>query len=392
MEVFISSCDKDEKSRFIEILSNYMQITERKLGKIVKLDKTTQNLLKVTNTPLLVSPKVKDPISENVIAVAKQICEEAGFLPLFFGKDKVEQEKIEKFTKHIIEELKFDSKKLMAELNKSLLLETFIGASLNITVCDILAYSVLAPHLNNLSNADKTENCNVLRWADHIQSLPGIKETAKNLKLTFSLPYEQFVLTVEGPVDKKQAKKDKKEKAKQEKAGKQKEPQKEVHHMSKVDIRVGKVVNIFPNPEGDKLYNEEIDLGNGEIRKIASGLRGRVDINDLKDSLVVVICNLEPRNLKGWQSHGMILCASAEEGHDGKVEPLRPPKDSQPGDLVYIGDLPREPVADKKCPWSKVAKDLKVNENLQATYKGELVWRTDKGEIKATTLKNAIIS
>ena len=61
-------------------------------------------------------------------------------------------------------------------------------------------------------NADKTENCNVLRWADHIQSLPGIKETAKNLKLTFSLPYEQFVLTVEGPVDKKQAKKDKKEK------------------------------------------------------------------------------------------------------------------------------------------------------------------------------------
>ena len=70
-----------------------------------------------------------------------------------------------------------------------------------------------------------------------------------------------------------------------------------------------------------------------------------------------------------------ILCASAEEGHDGKVEPLRPPKDSQPGDLVYIGDLPREPVADKKCPWSKVAKDLKVNENLQATYKGELVWR-----------------
>ena len=68
--------------------------------------------------------------------------------------------------------------------------------------------------------------------------------------------------------------------------------------MSKVDIRVGKVISIEPNPEGDKLYNEEIDIGNGEIRKIASGLRGRVDINDLKDSLVVVIVNLKKRNLK----------------------------------------------------------------------------------------------
>lgn len=391
MEIFLSSCEKDEKSRFLEILANYMLVTERKIGKIIKIDKTTQEILKVTNTPLLVSPKLKEPLSGNEVEIAKAICEEAGFLPLFFGNKKEDQEKYEKFVKHVIEELKYDHQALMKELNQSLLLETFIGGSINITICDILAYSVLSVHLNKLSNAEKAENCNVIRWADYIQNLQGIKETAKNLKLIFSVPYEPFTLAIEtGPVDKKQAKKDKKEKAKQEKANKPKEPQKEVHLMSKVDIRVGKVVNIFPNPEGDKLYNEEIDVGNGEIRKIASGLRGRVDINDLKDSLVVVICNLEPRNLKGWTSHGMILCASSEG--DGKVEPLRPPKECQPGDLVYIGDLPREPVADKKCPWSKVAKDLKVNDNFQATYKGELVWKTDKGDIKATSLKNATIS
>ena len=162
--------------------------------------------------------------------------------------------------------------------------------------------------------------------------------------------------------------------------------------MSKVDIRVGKVINIEPNPVGDKLYNEEIDIGNGETRKIASGLRGLVDINDLKDSLVVVIVNLKKRNLKGWPSHGMILCTSAK---DGKVEPLRPPEGSQPGDLVHIGNLPREPATDKHCPWEAVAKNLVVNAKKEATYKDEkdeFVWHTEKGNIVSPTISEGTIS
>ena len=165
--------------------------------------------------------------------------------------------------------------------------------------------------------------------------------------------------------------------------------QEEVHPMSKLDIRVGKIIKIVPNEQGDKLYNEEIDIGNGEIRTIASGLRDFVKIEDLKDSFVVVICNLKPRNLKGWKSHGMILCA---ETKDQKiVEPLRPPQGSNPGDLVFIGDLPREPASDKKCPWEKVCNDLFVNDKKIATYKGELVWKTDKGEIMATTITDGVI-
>ena len=162
--------------------------------------------------------------------------------------------------------------------------------------------------------------------------------------------------------------------------------------MSKVDIRVGKIIDIQPNPEGDKLFNEQIDVGNGEIRKIASGLRGRVDINDLKDSLVVCILNLKERNLKGWPSHGMILCASNKEG---KVEPLRPPEGSAPGDEVFIGDLSRDPAVDKKCPWEKVHDKLFTNSKREATYKdekGELVWHTSKGVILSPTIIDGTIS
>jgi len=65
-------------------------------------------------------------------------------------------------------------------------------------------------------------------------------------------------------------------------------------------------VKIAENPESNKMYNEEIDIGNGEIRKIASGLKNKIPISDLENSLVVVLCNLKSKNLCGYPSHGMV--------------------------------------------------------------------------------------
>ena len=42
--------------------------------------------------------------------------------------------------------------------------------------------------------------------------------------------------------------------------------------LSQMDIRVGKIIHVEKNPESEKLYNEKIDIGNGDIREIASGL------------------------------------------------------------------------------------------------------------------------
>lgn len=40
-----------------------------------------------------------------------------------------------------------------------------------------------------------------------------------------------------------------------------------------MDFRVGKILTCVPEPESDKLYREEVDIGNGEIRLIGSGLQ-----------------------------------------------------------------------------------------------------------------------
>ena len=46
-----------------------------------------------------------------------------------------------------------------------------------------------------------------------------------------------------------------------------------VPDIAQMDIRVGKIVEVWKHPESDKLYCEKIDIGNGEIRQIASGLQ-----------------------------------------------------------------------------------------------------------------------
>jgi len=93
-----------------------------------------------------------------------------------------------------------------------------------------------------------------------------------------------------------------------------------------MDCRVGKIVEVWKHPESTKLYCEKIDIGNGEIRSIASGLQEFVPIEQMKDAMVVVLANLRPKKLAGFASHGMVLCA--ETPTKSAVELLRPPEGS----------------------------------------------------------------
>merc|ERR1712238_567821 len=70
--------------------------------------------------------------------------------------------------------------------------------------------------------------------------------------------------------------------------------------ISALDIRVGKIIKVW----------EHADVGEDTPRQIASGLRPFYKTSDLEGRRVVVLCNLKKRNLVGFPSHGMVLCAS----------------------------------------------------------------------------------
>ncbi|CAG0896174.1 unnamed protein product [Cyprideis torosa] len=146
----------------------------------------------------------------------------------------------------------------------------------------------------------------------------------------------------------------------------------------KLDIRVGKVVDVQKHPDANALYVERIDLGECEPRQVVSGLVSFVPLEEMTDRMVVVLCNLKPAKMRGVESKGMVLCASREDTSAGtkQVVPLSPPAGSVPGDRVTFEnseDLPSpEPVLNpKKKIWETLQPDLQTNDVGEATWKGQ---------------------
>jgi methionyl-tRNA synthetase len=99
---------------------------------------------------------------------------------------------------------------------------------------------------------------------------------------------------------------------------------------TKLDIRVGKVLECQKVPKADKLLQFKIDDGLGG-RTIISGIAEYYNPADLIGKNVCFIANLEPRKLKGIESQGMILSA---ENADGTLAIIQPTKEILPGSEV----------------------------------------------------------
>ncbi|KAH0944853.1 hypothetical protein HN011_002512 [Eciton burchellii] len=164
---------------------------------------------------------------------------------------------------------------------------------------------------------------------------------------------------------------------------------------ARLNIRVGKIVEVKKHPDADSLYVEKIDLGepNGP-RTIVSGLVNFVPLNEMENRMVVILANLKPANLRGISSHGMVLCASAEEP-TRQVEPLRPPANSAPGDKITIEGYEDGTADDvlnpKKKVWEKLQVHLTVNADGVASWNGNPLLTSAGGKIMSDTLKNVPI-
>ena len=142
--------------------------------------------------------------------------------------------------------------------------------------------------------------------------------------------------------------------------------------VSKLDIRVGVIQEAWEHEEADKLFCEKIDIGEEEPRQIASGLRAYYTTEDLVGRRVCVLANLKKRKLLGFQSHGMVLCASTEDG--SSVVFVDPPADAAIGERVMCEGFDGEPATEnqigKKKILDKVFPDLQTDGSGVATFKG----------------------
>lgn len=86
----------------------------------------------------------------------------------------------------------------------------------------------------------------------------------------------------------------------------------------KLDLRVATVVEAEPHPNADRLLKLQISLGD-ETRQICAGIKGHYEPADLVGKQIVVVANLAPRKIRGEESNGMLLAASAV-GDEGEKE------------------------------------------------------------------------
>ena len=79
---------------------------------------------------------------------------------------------------------------------------------------------------------------------------------------------------------------------------------------AKIDFRVATVLSAEAHPNADKLLKIRLDDGTPEGRQVCAGIKAWYDPTTLIGKQVILVANLEPRQLRGEISAGMILAAS----------------------------------------------------------------------------------
>lgn len=86
-----------------------------------------------------------------------------------------------------------------------------------------------------------------------------------------------------------------------------------IDELSRVDLRVGRVVEANEVEDSRKLLKLKVDLGS-ETRQIFAGIKGDYNAQTLVGRNVIIVANLKPRKMKFGTSEGMVLAASDDSG------------------------------------------------------------------------------
>ncbi len=96
------------------------------------------------------------------------------------------------------------------------------------------------------------------------------------------------------------------------------------------ELRVGKILEAVRVEGSDKLLKLKVDLGEAEPRQILAGIGKAYAPETLIGREIVVVANLDPREMMGLTSQGMLLAASSESG----PVLLMPEKEVPPGSKI----------------------------------------------------------
>ncbi|WP_426172723.1 methionine--tRNA ligase [Massilia sp. TWR1-2-2] len=109
-------------------------------------------------------------------------------------------------------------------------------------------------------------------------------------------------------------------------------PEITIDDFTKIDLRIAMIVNCEQVEGSAKLLRLTLDVGEGRLRNVFSGIKSAYQPEQLIGKLTVLVANLAPRKMKFGVSEGMVLCASAaDEKADPGLYVLEPWPGAKPG-------------------------------------------------------------
>jgi methionyl-tRNA synthetase len=109
-----------------------------------------------------------------------------------------------------------------------------------------------------------------------------------------------------------------------------------IDDFAKVDLRIAQIVNCEPVEGSVKLLRLTLDIGEGRMRNVFSGIASMYKPEDLIGKLTVMVANLAPRKMKFGVSEGMVLAAShADDQTDAGIYVLHPWPGAKPGMRIH---------------------------------------------------------
>jgi methionyl-tRNA synthetase len=152
----------------------------------------------------------------------------------------------------------------------------------------------------------------------------------------------------------------------------------EKNNLFQADLKVAKVLDVKDHPDAEKLYILQIDLGK-EKRQIVAGMRKYCTKEEMLGKHIVVVTNLEPAKLRGYDSNGMLLA-----GDDGKNVRLVLAEKSKPGDQVSYTDK----VNDKPINYDEFSK-IRIIVKNKKVFADDNILKAGKEEISCDVEDNA---
>ncbi len=86
-----------------------------------------------------------------------------------------------------------------------------------------------------------------------------------------------------------------------------------IEDVLKLDLRTAKILEASRIEGSEKLIKLQLSLGE-ESRQIVAGIGKAYQPEDLIGKTIIIIANLEPRDLMGEISNGMLLAATGQDG------------------------------------------------------------------------------